>query len=140
MKIINTKLRGLIDYTSGIAMILTPWIGNFTSNTMASYLLIITGIITVIHSLATDYEFGIVNQIGMKKHIKIDMLLGILIVLLPMILNLNIYIPHLIFGTIKLVAGILTQNNPSYKGYQGYNYKKFEDSYNKFEKFPSMKY
>lgn len=140
MKVISTKTRAYLDYISGFAMILAPWAGNFSDSAMATYLLSIAGIVTILHSLATDYEGGLISQISMKKHIKIDMLLGILIATIPFLLNLDYYIPHVIFGCIKFTIGLLTQNVPSYKGYQGYNYKKFEDSYNKFEKFPSMKY
>ncbi len=140
MKIITTRLRGYIDYTIGLSLILTPWILSFSNNKLSSYLLIIPGIVALIQSIATDYECGIIKQVSMKRHLQTDLFIGLFLVLSPFIFQLTIYTPHLLFGLAKIILRFISQNVPSYKGYHGYTYKKFENTYKKFEKFPSMKY
>ncbi len=140
MKIITTRLRGYLDYTIGITLIAMPWILNLSNFKSASWPMIIAGIVTVIQSLATDYECGIFRQISMKTHMKIDFIMGFGLILMPLIINFFVYIPFIVFGSVKILLHVLTDPTPSYKGYKGYTYNKYKNTYNKFEKFPSIRY
>ncbi|MDP1727300.1 MAG: SPW repeat protein [Bacteroidota bacterium] len=140
MKIITTRLRGYLDYTIGITLIVMPWIFNLSNLKSVSWPMIIAGIVTIIQSLATDYECGIFRQISMKTHMKIDFIMGLCLLIIPLATNLFIYSPFIVFGSVKILLHIFTNPIPSYKGYKGYAYNKFKSTYNKFEKFPTMKY
>lgn len=133
MKILTTKAHGFIDYIIGSLMIASPWILGFSSQTMASYILIVSGIITILHSLATDYECGIICQINMQHHLRIDIIAGLMLAASPFIIHMEVMAPHIVLGFIKVGLALITQPVPSYKGYHGLVYKKFE-------KFPSIKY
>ncbi len=134
MKIITTRLRGYFDYTIGLSLILTPWIFSFSNDKPSSYLLIIPGMVALIQSIATDYECGIIKQVSMKRHLQTDLFIGIFLVVAPFIFQLTIYRPYLFFGLVKIILRLISQSIPSYKGYHGYTYKKFENTYRKFEK------
>jgi hypothetical protein len=133
MKMITTKAHAFIDYTTSIMMITAPWALGFTGQPLAAYTLIVSGIITIIHSLATDYEGGIINQIKMQQHLRIDIITGVLLAICPLLFHMDVIAPHIIMGLFKVCIAFVSQTVPSYKGYHGFTYKKFE-------KFPSMKY
>jgi len=133
MKVITTKAHGFIDYITNVLMIIAPWVLGFTNQPLAAYTLVVAGIITIIHSLATDYECGIISQINMQQHLRIDIITGILLASLPLFLHMDVIAPHIVMGLLKVIVAFMSQTVPSYKGYHGFTYKKFE-------KFPSMKY
>jgi accessory gene regulator protein AgrB len=133
MKILTTKAHGFIDYINGLLMIACPWILSFSNQTMASYILIVSGIVTILHSLATDYECGAICQINMQQHLKIDMITGLILAASPLIIHMEVMAPHIILGLLTIGLAFVTHSVPSYKGYHGLVYKKFE-------KFPSIKY
>lgn len=134
MKIITTKTHGIIDYITGLTMIGFPWVPRLINQPVAACILIVSGVLMIIHSLVTDYEGGIFCQIMMPHHLKIDILSGALLATCPFFINTGVTAPYMvIFGLLRICIALVSQTIPSYKGYHGYAYKKFE-------KFPSMKY
>jgi hypothetical protein len=132
MKILTTKTHGFIDYSAGIAMIISPWVLGI-HQPLAAYILIVAGVISIIRNVLTDYEFGLACQTSMQHHLRVDILSGLLLASCPLFLNLTLPATHIVFGLFQALIALISQNVPSYKGYQGFVYKKFE-------KFPSMKY
>lgn len=134
MRIITTKAHAFIDYTTGLTMIAFPWIPGLISHPLAAYILIVSGALMIIHSLITDYEGGIFCQVMMPHHLKIDILSGLLLAISPFFVDTGLTAPYIIiFGLLRVCIALVSQTIPSYKGYHG-------SAYKKFEKFPSMKY
>jgi hypothetical protein len=131
-RVLSTKTHSFIDYLMGAAMILSPWMLGIHQQTPA-YILIIAGIVGILRNLATDYEGGIVCQISMQQHLRTDIISGMLLAACPFIFTTHAVWPIIVFGALQVIIALITHTVPSYKGYHGFTYKKFE-------KFPSMKY
>lgn len=115
-------------------MITFPWVPGLTNQSVAACILIVSGVLMIIHSLVTDYEGGIFCQIMMPHYLRIDILAGALLAACPFFIDTGGTAPYMmIFGLLRICIALVSQAIPSYKGYHGSVYKKFE-------KFPSMKY
>jgi membrane protein DedA with SNARE-associated domain len=72
------------------------------------------GILTIIMSLFTKYEFSIFKLIGMNTHLVIDLLAGVFLAASPWILNFSdqVYLPHLIVGIIETLVVLISETKP----------------------------
>jgi hypothetical protein len=110
MKIISTKVHGILDYMMGVILIAAPWIFGFADNSIATMLPCILGALTIVYSLMTDYELGLSDNISMRTHLVIDFISGILLAASPWIFGFAdvVYLPHLILGIVEIGAVALT--------------------------------
>jgi hypothetical protein len=118
MKIISTKLHGLLDYLMGILLIASPWLLGFATGTAAQQIPIILGIAMIIFSFLTNYEWGIIKVISMKTHLTLDILSGLLLAVSPWLFNLSreVYLPHLVLGIAEVLGALMTNPVPRMKG------------------------
>ena len=140
MKILTTKTHAFIDYLTGLSLILFFFL--FTGSGPTNYIIALVGTATLIYSMLTHYELGLANVLTMRKHLLLDMMSGILLVILSFILNLNhlSYLVYIFSGILKIITGITTSIEPSYRGFNRYPYKKYDvPVYAKHEKFPAVK-
>ena len=123
MKIINTKLHGLLDYFYAILILAAPFIFGYHDNETAAYICYFFGTILLISSVCTNYEFGLVKVLPMRFHLAIDAIGGILVMASPWMFGFSdvVFLPHVILGAIDLIVVLLSQSAPSYK--KGGNYK-----------------
>ncbi len=110
MKIISTKVHGVLDYMMGVLLIASPWIFGFVSNGWETWIPCILGVLTIIYSLMTDYELGLSDNISMRTHLVVDAISGVLLAASPWIFGFAdvVYLPHLILGLVELAAVSLT--------------------------------
>jgi hypothetical protein len=110
MKIISTKVHGVLDYMMGILLIASPWIFGFAGNNWATWIPCILGISMIIYSLATDYEPGLSDNISMRTHLTLDIVAGAMLAASPWIFGFanEVYLPHLILGIAEIGAAALT--------------------------------
>jgi hypothetical protein len=110
MRIISTKLHSRIDYLSSILFIAMPWILNFSEVVPATWVLIAVGSLSILMSLFTDYEGGMVRSMPMSVHLNIDVFTGLFLAASPWILGFagDVYLPHLLLGLFEIAAGLLT--------------------------------
>ncbi len=83
MHIISTKVHGILDYAMGIVLILFPYLLPFSLEGMAHYFPMILGSATVLYSLCTAYEFGVMDLIPMRTHLVLDVLCAIFLIASP---------------------------------------------------------
>ncbi len=114
MKIISTKVHGVLDYVMGLFLIASPWILNFADGTAAQKVPVILGIAMLVMSVLTDYEFGAIRKISMRVHLTVDLISGILLAASPWILGFadRVYLPHLILGIAEIGASLMTDRTP----------------------------
>ena len=114
MKIISTKIHGVLDYLVGIILIVSPWLFNFADGGPQMWIPVVLGASAIVYSLVTDYEMGVVKAISMKTHLAIDTMSGILLAASPWIFGFadNVYLPHLLLGLLELTAVLLTKAQP----------------------------
>ena len=116
MRFLNTKVHGILDYLVGILLIISPWLFDFNRGGAETAVPIILGAGAIIYSLFTNYELGIVKKISMKTHLWLDIVSGIFLAFSPWLFDFKefVYLPHAIIGIFEILAGSITQKNPSY--------------------------
>jgi hypothetical protein len=114
MKLLNTKTHAILDYAVGILLIAAPWMLNFADGGPAQQVAVTVGVLTLIMSLLTKYEFSILKLIGMNTHLIIDFLAGIFLAVSPWLLHFNeqVYLPHLIVGILEILVVLITDKKP----------------------------
>ena len=114
MKIINTKTHGTLDYLTGVVLIVSPWIFKFADGSAAQMVPVILGVMTILMSMLTDYELGIVRKIPMSAHLTIDLFSGIFLAASPWIFGFSdrVFLPHLILGIMEIGVSMMTERTP----------------------------
>jgi hypothetical protein len=114
MKVIDTKTHGYLDYLMGTLLIASPWIFDFYRAGVESWVPMILGAGTILYSLFTNYEMGLVKSLSMKTHLGLDYLAGALLAASPWIFGFADFVfwPHLILGVLELLATSMTQMEP----------------------------
>lgn len=114
MRVISTKVHGLLDYLVGVVLIVAPWVLDFADGGPGQWVPVILGAGAILYSLLTDYEFGVVRLIPMATHLMLDIGSGVILAASPWIFGFadDIWWPHLIFGLLEIGAGLMTQTRP----------------------------
>lgn len=142
MNIITTKTHACLDYISAIIMICSSLL--FQLSIQEDYILFISGIITILYSALTNYEFSVLHVISTNKHFKLDMLTGLALVLLPAFFPFGQEASVVFFscGGLKIIISLITDpKRVASKKYSGNFHKQYDmPIYGKMEKFPRMKF
>ena len=115
MRIIPTRVHGVIEYIVGLALIAAPWLFDFATDGPSTYVPVALGIITIIYSLITDYELGVEHIIPMPIHLWIDFFSGLFLAASPWLFGFYdyVYLPHLVVGIMEMVVSLITETQPS---------------------------
>jgi hypothetical protein len=119
-KFIPTKVHGALDYIVGFALILAPWLFQFSQIGGAAVAIpVILGIGLIVYSIFTKYEWGIVKLMSMPVHLVIDLIAAALLALSPFIFgfydvnNANQWLPHVVVGITVILVVIFSQTQPA---------------------------
>lgn len=122
MRLIPTKIHGLLDYVVGMALIIAPWAFEFsdkavTGDDAKNLVPIMLGIATILYSLFTDYEWGASRKIPMNIHLVFDFVSGVFLAASPWLFGFakEVYLPHLIIGIFEVIAAVTTITYPGYR-------------------------
>lgn len=113
---LTTKIPGYLDYMMGLLLMVAPLIFKVPVGA-ASTILVVLGAGTIVYSLITDYELGLIKILSMKAHLSIDLIAGVLLIASPWIFNFAeeaIWL-FIILGVVEIGASLLTQKQPSYE-------------------------
>jgi hypothetical protein len=115
MRFIPTKVHGVLDYSSGLLLILAPWLFGFATGGPAQIIPIVIGLMIITMSIFIDYEAGVVRTLSMPFHLTMDVIAGFFLAVSPWLFGFAelIFWPHLIFGLLEMGAGLLTQRVPA---------------------------
>jgi len=118
MKIIDRKTHGYLDYLVGVLLVISPWLFGFYEGGSESWVVILLGAGTLLYSLITDYELGLIGIIPMKSHLRIDLISGIFLAASPWLFGFSedIFWPHVVFGIVEILVVILTNPGSQYIG------------------------
>jgi hypothetical protein len=110
MRIIPTKVHGILDYLVGLILIIVPWLLGFGGQNVATYVPVALGIVAFLYSIMTNYEWGAVKIISMPMHLTLDLVSGILLAASPWLFGFSkyIYLPHLLLGALEIVVSLMT--------------------------------
>lgn len=112
MKVISSRVHGILDYLVGIILIASPWLFGFADGSAKMSIPIILGVGALAYSIITKYELGIFRLIPFKIHLIFDALSGVLLAASPWLFGFadEVYVPHLVFGLLEMVVVMLTQS------------------------------
>jgi SPW repeat-containing protein len=114
MRFIPTRVHGMLDYASGLLLIVAPYLFGFADGTAAQYIPQALGAGILLMSLITDYEFSLAKLIPMPVHLGVDVAGGLLLAASPWLFGFadRVYWPHLILGLAEIGAGLMTRTAP----------------------------
>jgi len=88
MKFVTQKMHAFIDYPVALALIGLPFLLDLgSSNPLAFYISVATGIAAFLLTLTTDHETGLIRLFSYKFHLAVDGLVGLTFVIVPFILG-----------------------------------------------------
>lgn len=110
MGIIPTRVHGVIDYLSGIVLIIAPWLLDFDDGAQA-WVPMIIGASVIAYSILTDYELGIIRAIPMQAHLTLDVLGGLVLAASPWLFGFadDVWAPHVILGIAEIGVVAMTE-------------------------------
>ncbi len=114
MRILPTRVHGVIDYVWSVLLIATPFVLGFATGGAKQWTAILFGLGGIAYSLLTRYELGLVPRLSMRTHLLIDGPSGALLALSPWLFGFadTVYLPHLLFGLFAIGASLITRTTP----------------------------
>jgi hypothetical protein len=118
MKVISTKVHGMLDYPLGLILLFAPEIFGFSELGDAAVAIPrIVGVLILVTSIFTKYELGLVKMISMANHLRLDYAAAILLAISPFLFGFadeeaNAWAPHVVVGLAYLVASMMTRTEP----------------------------
>ena len=114
MKPISTRAHSILDYLSAGALLALPRMMGWGPG--ATRLLTNAAIATLVYSLLTRYELGLVKKLPMKGHLALDGMSGTLLCAAPFLLldedEGDATGPLIGLGLFELAVSLLSQTTP----------------------------
>lgn len=120
MRFIPTRTHAIIDYLTGVLLIVSPWLFGFAIGGVAQWLPVVLGAGVILYSLLTDYEYAAARMISMPAHLGLDAVGGALLAVSPWLFGFADYVywPHLLIGLFEIGAALTTRKHPTRIGYE----------------------
>ncbi|MGF9758021.1 SPW repeat protein [Microvirga sp. 0TCS3.31] len=114
MRFIPTGIHGVIDYLTGLLLVVAPFVLGFADGGAAQWVPIILGAAILGMSLMTDYELSLAKVIPMPLHLGVDALGGLLLAASPWLFGFadQVFWPHLIIGLMEIGVSLMTHTVP----------------------------
>ena len=114
MRVIPTRVHGMLDYLMGAVLIIFPWLLDLESDA-AIWVPVILGAGVIAYSLLTDYELGVLRRLPMSTHLILDMLSGTVLAASPWLFGFadEVWVPHVVLGILEIGAAMMTQTIPA---------------------------
>ena len=112
---ISRPVHGVIHYVISLVLVLAPWAEGFAQEKTAALVPVGVGVLGLLNSLCTDYEFGLIPLITFSAHLALDTAFGLLLAASPWMFGFDdrISTPHLMFGLLQVTSAVLTRNVPA---------------------------
>ena len=118
MRIISTRIHGIIDLVIAGTLIFMPFIFGFAAMGGAAVVIpMIFGIVLAFYSELTDDEEGILRVIRMPYHMMLDVVVAASLMLSPYLFSfidqpLHVWLPHVAVGLVLMIVTVLTNTVP----------------------------
>ncbi len=90
IRFVTKHIHAYLDYPVAISLMVTPFILSLgTSNPMALWLSVITGVAAFILTILTDHHLGLIRIISYKLHLLVDAAVGVTFLLAPFVLGFS---------------------------------------------------
>jgi hypothetical protein len=116
MKFISTKVHGVLDYSLGFLIMVSPWLFGFNGGGAETWIPFALGLAALLISPFTDYELGFIKRIPPLVHLTLDFLSGTFLLISPWLFGFadQVYLPHVVFGLTEIVVVLTTRTPPPY--------------------------
>ncbi|WP_292290368.1 hypothetical protein [Marivita sp.] len=110
---IDTRTHGIIDYVTGVLLIIAPYLFGFATGGVEQWLPQVIGVAIIAMSLITRYELSAAKVIPLKVHLGADIGSGILLAVSPWLFGFAalIWWPHLLVGLMEIVVASMTRRS-----------------------------
>lgn len=114
MNILSRRAHGALDYVVGVLLILAPKLFGFSGGIEAQ-IPVVLGIATIVYSLITNYELGLIKVLPFRAHLTLDVLSGIFLAASPWLFQFadRVWLPHVIVGLFELGSVMMTGTGAS---------------------------
>lgn len=115
MRMISTKVHGVLDYLVSLLLIASPWLFDFARGGAEMWVPVVLGAGAIVYSLLTNYEMGLTKTLSMRTHLNLDLMSGAILAASPWIFGFNEYVcmPHLILGILEIGVALITDPVPA---------------------------
>jgi hypothetical protein len=73
VKPISARPHGVLDYSAGIFLLVSPWLFGFNDvSTAATITMVVFGLVVVVLSLLTNYPLGLIKLVPFSTHGRIE--------------------------------------------------------------------
>jgi hypothetical protein len=115
MQFISRNIHGVLDYVVGILLLIAPMLLGFSDVPGARNAAIASGAVTLVYSILTNYECGLIRVLPFGVHLTLDALSGLFLIASPWLLGFadRVTTPHVVVGIIELVVVACTRKQGS---------------------------
>lgn len=105
----------MLDYPTGLLLIASPLIFGFAdAGTAAVAIPVVLGVMVLMQSLITNYEFSLLNLLPLPVHLATDVVGGVVLATSPSLIGfgdegVHAWLPHVVIGLGLILSGLLTQ-------------------------------
>jgi len=87
-RFVTRKMHAYLDYPVAFSLIGLPFLLQLgSSNPLALWLAVATGVAALVLTLLTDHEFGVVRVLPYSFHLVVDLAVGVVFLLAPSVLG-----------------------------------------------------
>jgi hypothetical protein len=116
MKLIGTRLHGALDYLTGALLIAAPaLLGDTLAPPPAQRVLRTLGVLAILYSALTRYEFGLMKLIPFRGHLALDWLHALTLGFSPLVFGCTqAWPPYVVLGLLEILIITNTRDSRPY--------------------------
>jgi hypothetical protein len=114
MQVIPTRVHGILDYVVGVLLIAAPWLFQFNHGGAETWVPVALGAATILYSLCTDYERGVLRLVPMEVHLGLDLMSAVLLAVSPWLFGFRdlVWAPHVVIALVEICTVLLSRHQP----------------------------
>ena len=114
MQVIPTRVHGILDYLVGALLMAAPWLFQFERGGTETWVPVVLGAGTILYSLCTDYELGVLRLVPMEAHLALDLGSAVVLAASPWLFGFRdlVWAPHVLIALVEIGTVLLSQREP----------------------------